>query len=227
MKNQMKIVIDYLKYNSSQIKKGICIFLGCFLILNSISLIKDNYEYRRQIHNELNTLTELWNKKDISQVSQIAKTSPESFLIETGFENTEDIYKIIETHIFGEVEFQESNLTIDNWSLETPVAKGKIVVCTYDNLAILNEVIEQLVNDDTEIDMNYNHEDFVKRNLVSIQEAIKDTKKDYIKTIIVTFDYDKENDKWFIPFESNKEFYNAISGNMISFNEEVDTHVEI
>ena len=35
------------------------------------------------------------------------------------------------------------------------------------------------------------------------------------------------NTQRFIPFDENEEFYNAVSGNMIDFNENVDTNVNI
>lgn len=221
-----RLINLFLRVKKVDIKRGIIICFSCFLLLTGISLSKENYVFRNDINQTLKTLEKSWNNQDLEKVSSIAETTKESFIIETGFENNDDIQDIIQAHLYS-VEFQNVYLSIDNWSKSEPVAKAKIKLTTYDNLEVLNVIIMQLINDDSEIDRNYNHNDFVARNIDKIKSAVEDIKKDYIKTILVTFKYDSFSKNWSIPFETNKDFYNAMSGNMISFHEEVEPTVEI
>lgn len=224
MKNQIMKLLLYVK--NMDIKTGIIICFSCFLLLTGVSITKENYIFRKNINKTLNTLEKSWNNQDLEKVSSIAETTKESFIIETGFENNDDIQYILHSHLYN-VEFQNVYLSIDNRSKSEPVAKAKIKLTTYDNLEVLNMIIMQLINDDSEIDRNYNQEDFIARNIDKIKKAVENIKKDYIKTILVTFKYDKLSHRWSIPFETNKDFYNAMSGNMISFHEEVEPTVEI
>lgn len=227
LKLKIKSFILWGLFNYKKIAKMLMSVFMCFALLLVIGVLKDNYRQRIQIQAKVESLFIAWNNKNIEEIAEISQTAPERFIIETGFENNQDIHNIIEEHIYGNVSYQIQTMTVDNWSSHIPYSKAKITVTTYNNLEILDKIIEQLVNDDTQIDINYNHEEFLTRNIEKIKSAVHTIKRNYQKTFIVEFYYDDKKQQWFIPFDENEEFYNAVSGNMIDFNENVDTNVNI
>ena len=224
---KIKSLILWGLFNYRKIAKMMLSVFMCFLLLLVIGMLKDNYRQRTQIHERIECLFTAWNSRNFQEIGEISQATPESFIIETGFENNQDIHNIIEEHIYRDVVYQIQTTTVDNWSSRIPYSKAKITVTTYNNLEILDKIIEQLVNDDTQIDINYNHEEFLTRNIEKIKSAVNKIERNYQKTFIVEFHYDDKSQQWFIPFDKNKEFYNAVSGNMIEFNENVDTNVNI
>ena len=75
----------------------------CFALLLVIGVLKDNYRQRTQIQAKVESLFIAWNNKNIDEIAEISQTAPERFIIETGFENNQDIHNIIEEHIYGNV----------------------------------------------------------------------------------------------------------------------------
>ena len=201
-----------IKYKT--IQKTIIVFSIIFISLSMLWLMKDYSQHYEMAKEEIQTLFNEWHEGNIDTVGDIARIKEEELTIQTGFENYEDIQNIIHEKIYTGPEYQLNQLTIKKENQQY-IADGKIIINTYDNLKIMNAIIEILLQDNSSIEMNYSQDDFINQNIDNIKNEINKYTKDFSKIVIVHMEYDENTKKWYIPFDKNNEFYNAISGNMI------------
>ena len=96
---------------------------------------------------------------------------------------------------------------------------------TYNNLEVIDTVIETLLNDNSKITKDYQHDKFVESNEDSILKATQEVEKTSQKKMIIYMEC--EDNEWTSPYQNNKNFYDAMSGGMITFSESVNTEVDI
>lgn len=203
--------------------EGLKVFCSVLLIFSVVYYIKDNIRKRDEVTHIIHDLMTSWNNQDMERVSMISQKN--EFVFTTGFENNIDISKIINNHIFGEVEYDLLSMKIVGLGQDNSLAQATIHLKTYNNLEVLDTIIEQLLKDTSEVTMEYNHEDFINQNIESIKEAVQGIQKDSEKTVIIYLE--QKEKQWIIPYENNEEFYNSLSGNLITFNKEVEPEVEL
>ena len=96
---KIKSFILWGLFNYRKIAKMLMSVFMCFALLLVIGVLKDNYRQRIQIQAKVESLFIAWNSKNIEEIAEISQTTPERFIIETGFENNQDIHNIIEEHM--------------------------------------------------------------------------------------------------------------------------------
>lgn len=207
-----------------KITNSIKIFCCLLMVFSTVYYIKDNFQKRKNIEHTIESLFTCWNKKEMGKVYEIAKKN-EEFHLTTGFEKNIEISQIIDEHIYGGVEYKLLGIKVSGLGQDNAKAQATISMKTYNNLEILNVIIEQLLKDDSEVTMDYNHEDFLNQNLENIKNAVKDVQKNSEVTVVIYLESQKS--KWFIPYANNEDFYNSLAGNLITFNKEVEPEVEL
>lgn len=199
-------------------KKPVLYFCCSFLFLSLVHTFKVNQSYKMLAEEQIKETVELWKEKDLLKVSEIAKIEESSFEIKTGFEEITELQEVLDEYIYESVDYKINAVSVNSANEDTPIVKAKVTITNYNNLEVLKTVINQLIQTDIKVDINYNFNDFIKDNIESIKKACQSIKKDYEKVVIVNFTYDNQ---FYLHFEDNKEFYNALSGNMLKFKEEV------
>lgn len=207
--------------------KNLIIYMFFFsLIFSAVYFIKDNIKKQEEVKNTIQTLFKDWNGQNMEGIYNISNEE-KAFHYSTGFEDNEVINEIVEKHIYEgpEYELLDKTMAIEGIGKKDAKASVTINLKTYNNLEVLDTIIAQLLNDDSKITKDYEHEEFVKSNESSIKDATKDIKKTSQKTLII---YLECNDgKWTIPYAHNIELYNAMSGGIITFSQSVNTEVDI
>lgn len=205
--------------------KNLIIYTFFFvLIFTSVYFIKDNVKKQNEVKETIQILFKDWNNQDMESIYKVSGEK-ESFQYSTGFEDNAVITEIMEKHIYEGPEYQLQDLEIEGIGKKDAKASATIDLTTYNNLEVLDTVINQLLNDNSKITKDYEHEDFVKSNEDGILEATKDIKKSSQKTLIIYLEC--KGNKWSIPYSHNKDFYDALTGGMITFTESVNTDVEL
>lgn len=199
-------------------KKPVLYFCCSFLFLSLIHTFKVNQSYKMLAEEQVKKTVELWIEKDLPKVSEIAKTKDSSFDIKTGFEEITELQEILDGYIYESVDYKINAVSVNSSNEDSPIVKAKVTITNYNNLEVLKTVINQLIQTDIKVDINYNFNDFIKENIDSIKKACQSIKKDYEKVVIINFTYDKQ---FYLPLEDNNDFYNALSGNMLKFKKEV------
>lgn len=206
------------------IKKVLIYTFFFSLIFTCVFFIKDNIKKQEQVKDTIATLFDDWKEHDKDAIYEISNEK-ESFEYVTGFENNEVITEIIEKHIYEGPEYTLDDIVIEGIGHKNAKASAQINLTTYNNMEVLDTIINELLNDNTKVTKDYEHKEFVEHNQDSIKQATKNIKKESKKTVIIYLEC--ENNKWTIPYENNVDFYDALSGGMISFSQSVDTDVEI
>lgn len=211
--------------NKHYIIKKLFIYTFFFsLIFTCVYFIKDNVTKQNEVKETIASLFNVWNEQDKDAIYEISNEK-EAFEYVTGFENNEVITDIIETHIYEGPEYTFDDIVIEGIGHRNAKASAQINLTTYNNMEVLNTIINELLNDNSKVTKDYKHEEFVAHNQDSIKEATKNIKKESKKTVIIYLEC--EDGKWSIPYRNNIEFYDALSGGMISFSNTVDTNVDL
>lgn len=214
--------------NKKEIIKKIIIFTFFFsLIFFVVYMTKDNIKKHEQINETIETLFKNWHESDMEQVYAIANVNEDEqqvFSFTTGFENNEVITDIVNQHVYEGPEYSVNDIVIEGIGKKKAEASVAIEVKTYNNLEILDVIIQELLNDNTKVTKDYQQDEFIKNNEKNITDAVSSIEKNSIKTLAIYMQY--QDGKWNIPYENNVDFYNALMGGMISL-ESVDTDVAI
>lgn len=214
---------------TNKIIKKIIIYTFFFtLIFSTVYFIKDNVEKQKEIKETIAFLFDNWHSQNMEGIYNISKTKAEDniFQYKTGFEENEVISDIINKHIYEGPEYDlDRDIVIDGIGKKDAKASVTISMHTYNNLEVIDTVIETLLNDNSKITKDYQHDKFVESNEDSILKATQEVEKTSQKKMIIYMEC--EDNEWTIPYQNNKNFYDAMSGGMITFSESVNTEVDI
>ena len=206
--------------NKHNFKKYTILFLIIFLIFNFVYFISDSYQKKEEITTTITNLNTAWHEKDFDTLKDISKNDSRIYQFQTGFENNKIIKEELDKHIYENTEIKINKISSKYHNKKT-TGKAKVVVTTYNNLEVLDICIKTLVNQENQINYNYNHKDWIQKNSNLLKDKMTKIEKSYSKIVLVNLVYNSELNKWEIPFENNYDFYNILSGNMIELNQKL------
>lgn len=197
----------------------------CGLLLSFSFMLHKNIEYKESATKHVNTIIEKWGQKDFKWLGETFNTDPENFQINTGFEQ-DIINKTFEQIVYDKNAAEVSQVSLEKGTNGEINARVRVVVETYDTMAIMKQFLQNMVNDKTQITYQYTQESFLEKHAKQLQEDLEGFKRNYMDVQDLLMTYNNKTGEWEMVSVGDEgsfdyEFFNSISGNMFEYMNQV------
>ena len=199
--------------------------LVCGFLLSISFMLHKNIEYKNSATEHVNAIIEKWGQKDFKWLGKTFNTSPENFQINTGFEQN-IVNKTFEDIVYDNNAAEVSQVSLEKGTNGKINARVRVVIETYDTMAIMKQFLQNMVNDKTQITYQYTQEAFLEKHAKQLQEELKGYKRNYMDVQDLLMTHNNKTGQWeMVPVGDegsfDYEFFNSISGNMFDYMNEV------
>ena len=180
------------------------------------------YQYKKYqetlviVEKQTVSMLKQWKEKDKEKLAKTFQVDQDYFTVDTGlkYESVNQLFD--DTTFNSDLEYTIKDIQIKKIG-KTVTAKVRFIIKTYDNMDIMNTLLENIVGDKSQITYKYSENDFINKHVKTIKKQLEDFKGSYTDLATLTLHYNKENKKWEMKLEGNEEVINGLSGNMYAY----------